>query len=74
MVFGANLNKFEINSICLGNEVIERVDHAKFLGIYIDDGLEWDQHIDYVAKQIASGSYAINATKRILSINNLKLI
>ncbi len=74
MVFGAKMNKFEINSICLGNEVIERVDHAKFLGIYIDDGLEWDQHIHYVAKKIASGSYAINATKRILSINNLKLI
>ncbi len=68
---GTNCN---INTISLGNETIQRVDHAKFLGIHIYDGLEWDMHIDHVANKIASGSYALNVTKRILSATNLKLI
>ena len=50
----------------MGNETIPRVDHAKFLGVFIDDQLQWGYHIDYISKKITSGVYAINAVKRYI--------
>ncbi len=77
MVFQANPKQGRnniIDTICLGDKIINRVDCAKCLGIHIDDGLEWDRHIEYVAKKVASGAYALNSTKRILPINTQKMI
>ena len=65
-----------INNITLGTQNIQRVNCAKFLGIYIhvDDELEWGDHIDHISKKIASGSYALKTVKRTLSTSNLKLL
>ena len=63
-----------INNITLGTQNIQRVNCAKFLGIYIDDELEWGDHIDHISKKIASGSYALKAVKRTFSTSNLKLL
>ena len=57
-------------SIKIGTENIQRVSHAMFLGIIIDETVNWGPHIDYVAKKIAS--YAINTVKKYLSVRNLK--
>ena len=62
----------DVSSIRIGDEIIPRVNHAKFLGIYIDELLEWGYHIDHIIKKIANGIYAINAAKRYLSVENLK--
>jgi hypothetical protein len=59
-------------TIKLGENAIHRVNCAKFLGVYIDDELEWDQHIKYVSSRLNSGCYAINSVKRILPLHNLK--
>ena len=56
----------------MGNQHINRVRCTKFLGIFIDEDLDWSDHIDYVAKKISSGAYAIRAAKHILSAENLK--
>ena len=61
-------NEMTIN---LGDQIIRRVNNAKFLGIHIDDELQWGAHIDHLYKK-ASGSYAINAVKRLLPIHNLR--
>ena len=61
-----------ITKINLGNQPIERVHSAKFLGIHMDDGLQWDEHINHISRKIASGCYAINSAKRFLSVSNLK--
>ena len=75
MIFNHNKQRYiDIDSIKIGHENIQRVGHAKFLGIWVDDELEWDKHIEHVSKKIASGTYAINSSKRILSIPNLKLL
>jgi len=65
-------NDINIKSIKLGNQIVERVSKAKFVGIHIDDGLQWDEHIQHVTSKLSSGAYAINASKRILSQDNLK--
>ena len=64
---------YGINNITLGTQNIQRVNCAKFLGIYIDDELEWGDHIGHISKKIASGSYALKAVKRTLRTSNLKL-
>ena len=62
----------KITSTTLGNQQILRVNNARFLGINIDNGLEWDEHINHIVKMLSSGSYAIHTVKKYLSLDNLK--
>ena len=40
-------------NINLNNQVTQRVDKTKFLGLIIDQHLTWKYHIDYIAKKIS---------------------
>ena len=53
--------------IKIGTEIIEQTSIAKFLGIFIDDQLNWKTHIDYVRNKLSSGLYALNISKHIIS-------
>ena len=46
----------------IDNVQIEKVTSVKSLGIFIDENLRWQTHIDKLSKKIASG---IGANKRI---------
>ena len=50
-------------TIKLGDQIIRRVNNAIFLGIHIDDELQWRAHIDHLSNKLASGSYAIMQLK-----------
>ena len=60
--------------LMFNNEQLERVSHTKFLGLYIDEYLQWNHHISHCAKKISSGLYAINSAKHTLSNENLKIL
>ena len=64
----------EINTIKLGDEIIQRVNNAKFLGLHseIDDELLCHTHISHVSRKLSSGIYLLNAVKRTLTIPNMK--
>ena len=47
---------------------------TKFLGLYIDEHLTWQHHIDHCKKKASSGVYAINMCKHILSEKTLKML
>ena len=64
----------DLEELNVGDRVIRRVRTTKFLGIHIDDGLEWGDHIEYIVKKISSGTYAIRTAKRLLSVNNLRAL
>ena len=67
MIFSPKLRSVDsalFDTISLGNEQIRRVASAKFLGIFIDDRMEWDEHIHHVSSKMASGAYALNAAKK----------
>ena len=49
---------------------IEQVDCTKFLGIFIDDRLDWQFHVDHIAKKINSGMFVL---RRISAFQNLAL-
>ena len=48
--------------LSINNESINRVSSVKSLGVFIDENLTWQTHIDKLSKKIASG---IGAIKRI---------
>ena len=52
----------ESPSLIINDKAVEQVASAKFLRVYIDQTLNWECHIEYVCKKIAS---AISAIKRI---------
>ena len=41
--------------IKIGTKIIEQTSIANFVGILIDDQLNWKTHIDYVRNKLSSG-------------------
>ena len=60
----ANVND-NLITINVNNTEIKRVKSTKFLGIIIDEGLTWKEHINHISLKIS---------KSIGVLNNLKLI
>ena len=68
-----NSNNTLLNhSLKIGDEKIQQVNTAKFLGIMIDDKLNWNVHIKHCKNKLSSGLYALNSSKHILSHEHLK--
>jgi len=47
-------------NIKIGDEYIKQNDFAKFLGLYIDNKLNWHEHISHLKNKFNSSIYAIN--------------
>jgi hypothetical protein len=50
---------------------IDEVKTIKFLGIYIERGMNWETHTNHVEKKLASGLFALNSVKHYLPYSNL---
>ncbi len=50
-----------LNAICLGDMIIKRVHHTKYLGLKLDESLSFKEHIDELSKQLnkLANSYKI---------------
>ena len=60
--------------IYIDNEVLEKILETKLLGVYIDENLDWTEHIDFVKKKISGGIYALNSCTKILSNANMRTL
>ena len=64
----------------IGDSEIERIGSGlktqcfKFVGVYLDETLSWNFHINHINCQLASANYALNQVKNILPKNILKTI
>ena len=58
----------------LGTETIERKTCTKFLGIYIDEKLSWQEHISYCKAKLSNALYAINRIRSFVPIKVLKSV
>ena len=75
ILFEKQKNNDDVNrTLQIDTEAISRVQSTKFLGIIIDDKLNWHDHIDHCRRKISNGLYAMNINKNILSCNNLRLL
>ena len=63
-----------IISITLRNQQILRVNNANYQGIYTDDELEWDDHINHIVKTLSSESCAIHTVKIYLSLFKIVIL
>ena len=61
-------------SLKLGDQILQQVPHTKFLGINIDEHLDWQVQINACRNKISSGIYALNSLKNILPTQQLKSI
>ena len=61
-------------SIKISNQEIARVDHTKFLGVIIDEKLNWSNHINSVKRKVAKGIGIICKAKRWLTQNTLSTL
>ena len=41
------------NEVILGNEIVQRVNKAKFLGVIVDQHLNWKDHISMISQKIS---------------------
>ena len=58
----------------LGEEIIQRADFVKFLGLLIDDKTEWDHHTSHTEGKVSIQLYILNSVKNILPVTTLKTL
>jgi hypothetical protein len=74
MKFTAN-NKTSINfNIGYDNETIEEVLTTKFLGLQIDNNLNWKKHIEYIIPKLSLACFAMRTVTSLLKVDTLKLV
>ena len=60
-----------LSDIELNFEIIEKVEHFKFLGIHKDSRLNWSYHIQCIRKTISKGIGILYRTKDYLKYDTL---
>ena len=60
--------------VILRNEAMQRVAKAKFLGVIVDERLNWKDHISMVSHQIPKSCGIISLIRNTLDIKSKKLI
>jgi hypothetical protein len=69
-----NRNPIIDRTLHIDGENIKRVSETKFLGIIIDEHLNWHKHTQYLLLKLASGIYSLNMAKNMLPLSAKKQI
>ena len=68
--FTPRLSIYNISSLIKVNgKSLEQVPNTRFLGIYIDNALNWEVHIDHLCKKLSSTCFALYRLSRLTSIS-----
>ena len=68
-----NKPTFDINIVYDDNSITPVTD-IKFLGIYLQDSINWSCHIEYIIPKLSSACYVMRSIKPIMPINTLKTV
>ena len=60
-----------LNDVVLNCEIIEKVEHFKFLGVHIDSKLNWSYHIQCIRKKMSKGNGILYRAKDYLKCDTL---
>ena len=82
ILFRPKSAKIDFNQLTLkiASESIERIGKGckstffKFVGIHLDEFLDWDYHIKHVAAKMSSGNFILARSKNLLPLNIRKTI
>ena len=67
-------------SLYIENQAIDRIgknceeQSFKFVGIFLDEFLIWDHHINHVKNKLSKSNYAINSAKNFMPLPVRKLL
>jgi hypothetical protein len=61
-------------SIIHNEHQIMPLHNIKFLGIYINDSINWSYHIDYIVPKLSTACYIMRNIKSYMSLNTMKTI
>lgn len=56
------------------DEQIDLVDTTKFLGITLDNKLQWGPHIDTLSKRLSSAAYAVKKIRLLTDVDTARLV
>ena len=68
------------NRLHIGSQLIEQVGtnckekYFKFVGHVLDDKLNWEGHVQHVAKKLASANFGINSSKKFIPLKIRKTL
>ena len=75
MVFTSKkCSKIDTLNVCIDGYDIDKVKHTKFLGVFIDENLNWKKHISYITNKVSKGLGIILKARSMLSLNALKTL
>ena len=74
MLFSNNNNISENQQIKMDADIIEHKHCCKFLGIIIDDKLNWSDHITYTRSKLSRSVYAMNRMINMIDMPYLKTL
>ncbi len=75
ILFGSkHFNAFEPLNVSIDGQLLERVECTKFLGVFIDEKLNWKKHIDHVASKISKGLCALGRVRNIVPTKSLLML
>ena len=60
--------------IKIGENVIDRQQCVKYLGIIIDEKMSWANQINYLNTKICRGAWAISQLKKYTDTKTLKMV
>ena len=61
-------------NIKIGQNKIQQQDNIKYLGVMIDNGMNWSKHIMYLNAKLSKGAWALSKLRKYVNINTLKTI
>ena len=74
LLFSYKKEKFDKIEIIIDDKVINQEHSTKFLGVYIDDKLNWKKHIEHISKKISRGIGVLCKARRMLNLCSLKTL
>ena len=60
--------------LCCGGFCLERVASTKYLGVVVDEKLNWSHHINYIHSKLCRASYIISKLRHYVNTDTLKMI
>ena len=72
IIFSKRKISDDLPSVYINGHAINRVDTMKFLGVLIDDQLNWNKHIIYIKSKVSKSIGMLNCARRNLNQNTLR--
>jgi len=74
MIFSSKNKKVQVDEslkVTINNVEIERVHITKFLGVLVDDKLNWKQHVSYIKGKVSKAVGILCKARKVLNENTL---